>query len=168
MRELPFHNQGVAWAVVAGVSILVVVVAIGLRDPLPQRPDFMRHATRMSEVVPMETVEYLFSGENLSEMVIPTNSLSPFYTTFYQPPPVPEPPKAKRVVVVYQGFYESTDGRKLAFANVAGQPMTLPAGSRVVAGWFVNEIGLRTLTLTNAAGLSTVLQFRAKTQVKLN
>lgn len=166
MRGLSFHNQGIAWAVVIGTSTLFIVVATGLRNSWPQRPDFMRHTTRMFEVVPIESFNYLFSRESLSEMVIPTNSLSPFYTKFYQPPPVPEPPKVKSVEVVYQGFYESADGPKLAFANVAGQPMTLTVGSKAVDDWFVSEIGMRTLTLTNASGSSTVLKFRVKTQVK--
>jgi len=167
MKTFGFHNQGATAVVVAGLLALVVVVGSGFWSPLPRRPDFKRHAARMYEVVPIEKVETVFSRANLKEMVMPTNLLSPFYTEFYKPPPAANPPATKTVEVVYQGSYESANGRKLAFVNVGGKSVTVPAGSGILDGWSVKEIGLKMLILTNAAGESIALEFRGTNQIKI-
>jgi hypothetical protein len=98
----------------------------------------------------------------------------PFFTRFFEPAPPPpkvvEPtpapvvaptPPPRKVGLVYQGLYEGSNGGKQAFLLVESNQVVLRPGGTAVGGWAIAEMSLRTLTLTNKAGQTNILQFNS-------
>jgi hypothetical protein len=111
-------------------------------------------------------IDALFAATVPAQLAPPPKTLNPFYTTYYQPPPS-KPPTTRKVGLTYQGFFETTGGQKQAFLKVDDQLFVGPVGAKVVADLVVNNIALRTMTLTNSAAKTNVLEFNARQELEV-
>jgi hypothetical protein len=69
--------------------------------------------------------------------------------------------------MTYQGFFQTTDGDRLAFVNLDDTHLTVPLGRPVVADLAVGEINTHTLVLTNGATRTNILTFNQTAAVEV-
>jgi len=150
---------------VAGLAGLLLAAATRLGGeaprltPLPERPG------ALPRVLPDAGVAQWFSAPLVARLTPGSNSVDIVYTLHFQPPPPPPPPPTKKVELLFQGWYLGSSGEQRAFVKLGDALLILTNGAKVVADHTIKEIGLRTLTLTNAAGQTNVLPFNVKKAV---
>ncbi|MBI3851097.1 MAG: hypothetical protein HY298_12595 [Verrucomicrobia bacterium] len=158
-----------------GALVLLAVAVLNLGGQLNYRPELKRRATSPNATVLVGKIEALFSPATLAACRPATNSVNPFYTTYFQPPPTPPKPATptpapsptKKILLTYQGVYQTAGGEKKAFVKVGDTLFVGPVGSNVVADLAVVDIALRTLTLKNAASQTNLLQFNVPKEVEV-
>jgi hypothetical protein len=154
-------------AVLLGIGLLVLLVLV-LRDYGVGLPQFPRPTG------PSETSLVAISENQLDDLLgtsgIPalrlTNLANPFFTVHFQPPQ-PTPPTTRKVNMTYQGFFQTTDGDRLAFVYLDDTHLTVPLGRPVVADLAVGEINTHTLVLTNGATRTNILTFNQTAAVEV-
>ncbi len=163
-------------ALLLGGLVLLVLAVRDLGGELPNRVQPKRHSNPPDATVLGGKIEALFSPTTYPALRPATNTVSPFYTTYFQPPPSPPaqpatpsppPPTTKKIPLTYQGVYESASGEKRAFIKVGEGVIVGPVGAKVVADLVVADIALRTLTLKNAASQTNILQFNVTKEVEV-
>lgn len=101
-----------------------------------------------------------FDPENLTRPARPpTNSLGPFFTRHFQPPP---PPTTRPAELTYLGYYQGSASTPRALILVDQATLPFSPGGLVIADHRIARIARRTLVLTNAAGATNVLEFNLK------
>jgi len=159
-----------------GALVLLTLAAYDLGGELPNRGEPKRHPNPPEATVVVGIIEALFSPVTLAALRPATNGVSPFYTTYFQPPPVPAPqpptptpppPTTKKIPLTYQGVYQTAGGEKKAFVKVGEGLFVGPVGAKVVADLVVADIALRTLTLKNAASQTNILQFNVQKEIEI-
>jgi hypothetical protein len=167
MKGFKFDNRRTTITLLIGLLLLILLVFAGYEGSIPRRPEFKRHTARTSDVVPIESMESTVSTSRLTQIQIPDGLLNPFHTEFYRPAPAVAPPKTLTIEIAYRGSYESAEGDGLAFIGIAGTSKTLGPGAQVIEGWFIGNIGLQSLVLTNTTGMSNVVKFRGTTKIEI-
>jgi len=151
------RDRWIATLLLVGLLTLLVLVLSDYGIGLPQFPRPARESE--NSLIPI-------SEAQLEELLAPggvpvlrsTNLSNPFFTAHFQPPK-PPPPTTRKVSMIYQGFFQSTDGDKQAFVRVDDANLTVALGAPIVADLAVSEINVRTLTVTNSASRTNVLEF---------
>ena len=174
-------NRWIAAALLAGAVLLLALVALTFDRrsaplaPLHHRPD------PVDRLVPVSRVEHLSASLSAPALRFLTNGAHPFHTLHFKPPPPPPqaeptpppapapppPPPPRKVVLVYNGVYQTAEGQSRAFLKVDDQLSVLPLGGKVVKDWLVSEIGRQKLTLTNSAAQMTVLEFNREKTIEV-
>jgi hypothetical protein len=147
---------------------LLVLLLLVLRDYGVGLPRFPQpHRNPDSTLYPVSEQQW---GEMLATTAVPrlfsTNANSPFYTTHFQPP-TPPAPTTRLVNMIYQGYFQSTDGDKQAFVRVDDADRTVALGQALVADLAVSAIEARSLTLTNSAARTNRLEFNQSVSVEV-
>lgn len=147
----------------AALAALVVQVALlGLTlwnwgGRLPDLKPLGNGAARVETRWPTPAqVDGWFALPALTRLVATSNAPNPFFTRYFQPPP---PPTTRPAELTYLGYLESVTAGRRAFLKVDAETRALPAGALVVADHHIHRIERRTLILTNAAGVTNVLEF---------
>lgn len=177
MRLKPLIYSRFFFVILLITALALLVLALNhLGGDLPPRAEVKRQNNPSDFTNVVEKIEGLFATETLIALRPATNTVSPFYTTHFQPPPAPAPePVApapppsttKKVSVVYQGVYETAAGDKKAFVKVDQQLVVGNIGTKVVADWTVDTIDRRTLTLKNAVSETNIFQFNVPKEVEI-
>lgn len=161
-------NRPVALVVCGMLGVLLLLGAGQLGGNLPRFPYPKSGATNALEAIhfpSIDKIESLLQSGAWPRLQTGASAVNPFFTTHFLPPPPPPPPKppaTRKVEVMFQGFFETAEGRKHAFIKVGENLQFGPEGMQIVADLAIKEIGLRTLTLTNRAAQATVLEFNQK------
>jgi len=157
-------NLWLSLSLAVGVLVLVIAALVDLGGSMP-----VLAALRSRPKAPLrglpDGVSEWFSPARVAGSLNVTNGGNAFYTLRFQVPPPPPPPATKKVELLYQGFLEASTGLRRAYVKVADAPLLLPTGARVVADHAIQSMTFRTLTLTNAAGQTNVLEFNVKKQL---
>ncbi len=159
------RDRWIAFALMIGLGALLVLAVRQLGVGLPEFPASTPHTPTSTAPVPVKPLANLFSADRVPRLGADTN-LSPFYTTYFLPPP-PRPPTTRKVDLTYLGFVQTAAGQKRAYVQVGTNLFIGPATSNVVADLAIAEIGLRTLVLTNRASATNVLEFKTAKQVEV-
>ncbi len=167
-------------ALMFGTLVLLALAVNDLGGELPHRAESKRRANPPDAAVLVGKIEALFSPATFSALRPATpqarGAASLFYTTYFEPPPAPPaqpptptppPPTTKKIPLTYQGVYETAGGDKKAFVKVGEGLFVGPVGAKVVADLVVADIGLRTLTLKNAASQTNILQFNVVKEIEV-
>ena len=148
----------------AGLALLLLASWSELGDELPALRPLPASVPAAYETLFRGDVGHWFNVEAAARREPPTNSINPFFTLYFQPPP---PPPTKKVELLYQGSFTSSKGVAYAYVLLADKQLILTNGARVIADHGIREIKVPTLTLTNAAGQTNVLQFNVKTVLEI-
>jgi hypothetical protein len=159
-------------------SALVLIVLMGLLGWGLARELFRgkeagnraRPAARTAPVplVPVELAAALQERSSLAGLVPPLDQPGAFHTThFVPPPPGPTPPPpapaaTQKLEMVYQGFFETAGGERRAFVRIADKSIVAGPGMALAGGLSVAAVAHKTLTLTNVAGETAVLDFNTR------
>jgi len=146
----------------AGLAALLLASATRLGGQMPRLTPLREQPGAAPRALPDERVAQWFALPPLTRLTPGTNSMDIVYTLYFQPPPPPPPAPSKKVELLFQGWYLASSGERLAYVKLGETLLTLTNGAKVVADHAVKEIGLRALTLTNAAGQTNVLEFDVK------
>lgn len=157
-------HRWVAISAMGGLLLLLVLTLWNWGDEVPERPVVKERRSEPWPAVSVEGVQKLFSVDAVTPALSLVHGPSPFYTTYFQPPPAPKPadpapPTTRQVELVYQGFYEMSMSQRKAFLKMDGRSQVTSIGTPVAGGFAVHAIDFGTLTLTNAAGETNVLLF---------
>jgi hypothetical protein len=153
------RNFWIAAAVLIGSIVLLALTISHLGGRVPALKPFGRPAGGTNERPTLKQVEGWFQAASLTRLIAQTGSPNPFFTLHFQPPP---PPTTRKVELTYHGNITPSTGSRRAFVRVDTNSMVFTNGARVVADHAIQEIALRTLILTNAAGQTNVLEFNIK------
>jgi len=126
-------------------------------SPLPQSP------------APVAKLAGLFSATQLPRLATETNSLDPFFTSYFVPPPSPTAPEptTRKIEVTYQGFYQTGDGPKHAVVKVADAFVDASIGWPIATNVFVADATLQTLVLTNRTAQTNLLPLNIKKEIEV-
>jgi len=159
-----------------GTLVLLALAARDLGGELPSRVESKRRPNSPQAAVVVGKIEALFLPATFAALRPATNAVSPFFTTYFQPPPAPPaqpaappspPPTTKKIPLTYQGVYETASGEKKAFIKVGDGLFVGSVGAKVVADVVLSDITLRTLTLKNGASQTNILQFNVVKEIEV-
>jgi hypothetical protein len=157
------------WVAVAILAALLALVGLVLRDYGVGLPEFPAPSTRSNPILPplnANEFERLFPPEPERPLRQDPEQTSPFYTTHFQPPK-PKPPTTRKVNMTYLGFLQSAEGQQQAFLRVDNETRIAVVGESIIADLGVAEMELRSLSLTNSALETNVLQFNVSKAVEV-
>ncbi len=159
------RDRWIAVLLLIGLVVLLVLAVRQLGVGLPEFPASTPHTPASTAAVPVKPLAGLFAADRVPRLGADTNP-SPFYTTYFVPPP-PRPPTTRKVDLTYLGCVQTAAGQKRAYVQVGTNLFIGPATSNVVADLTIAEIGLRSLVLTNGASQTNVLEFKTSKQVEV-
>jgi hypothetical protein len=163
------HASDKTWLVAAlvllgtGLALFFLVRTSGTPPP-----DTMQIAANYTAPVGEphpERILQMLSPGTVPRLLPLTNGMNPFFTIYFQPPPAPPPITTRKVELMYQGFFETTQGERRAFLRVGTNTFIGAPGTNVIANYSVAQIEHGSLTLTNESNEPTVLNFRAKAEL---
>jgi hypothetical protein len=159
------RDRWIAILLLAGLLILLFLVLGDYGVGLPQFPRPVRESESAVLPITEAQLEALLAPEAVP-VLRATNLSSPFFTAHFEPRK-PPPPTTRKVSMIYQGFFESTDGDKQAFVRVGDANLTVALGGPVIADLAVSEISVPALTVTNSASRTNVLEFNKTVSVEV-
>jgi hypothetical protein len=132
--------------------------------PFPEKTEFSLAAH--------QPVNRLFSTEELVRLQPAPDTINPFYTAHFEPPPKPKPKppppaaKTRKVNLLYQGFFKTAGGEPMAYVLVDKETVVGTIGAKVVADYEIAGISMQGLTLKGGED-ETVLPFREEKQIEI-
>lgn len=158
--------------------LLFALAGAGLRIHRPPFDDAPINLNAVKPPVPVARLELLFAPTNYPQQVVDSSVPTPFYTKHFVPPPNPKPkpkPKPKpppppttwKLELTYQGYYLSEGGPRYALLRMADKLVRVPVGGTVASNLFVLDATLKTLTLTNTAAQTNVLDLNVKKTIEV-
>ena len=160
------RSRWLAGCVHAGLWLVLylAVTHLGGKAFDSREADFSANAAQSP--VPVARLELLFSPGVWPKSLGETNTLNPFATRHFIPPPTPQP-TTRTIELTYQGFYQTGDGPKHAIFKLGDAFIAAPIGARVATNLFVAEATLQALTLTNQAMQTNLLPLNVKKEIVL-
>jgi hypothetical protein len=147
--------------------LLLIVIKVGGRRPPFQeaRPN----PDAVTDPVPVAKLETVFASRYRPPAAGKTNSLNPFFTTYFLPkhPPAPPPPTTRKVELTYRGFYQTEGSPKYALILSGNALLGVPVGGRFETNLFVANVSEVNLTLTNATAQTNVLTLNTKKELEI-
>jgi hypothetical protein len=159
------RDRWIAALLLIGLVVLLGFVVRHFGVDIPEFPASHRRPPAPTAVVPIGRLDALDSLFKVPQLWRPTNPVTPFYTTHFQPPP-PKPPTTRKVDLTYVGHFRASGGERRAYVRVGDNLFVGPTGSNVVADLTVTDIALRTLTLKSPTQ-TNVLEFKVLKQVEV-
>jgi hypothetical protein len=111
----------------------------------------------------------LFSSAQWAVPQTATNSLNPFFTSYFVPVPSPAPPAptTRKIEVTYQGFYQAGDDIKHTVVKVGDTYVVASVGASIATNLFVADANLQNLILTNLNAQTNLLPLNAKKELEI-
>jgi hypothetical protein len=156
----------VAMGLLAGLAALLALVLRDYGVGLPEFPTTTTESHPALSPIVTGAFERLFETGAVMQLNRLTNGASPFHTTYFQPTK-PKPPTTRKVTMTYLGYVESTAGQRRAFLLLDNDTKVGALGGAVVGDLSVAEMTLRTLTLTNSAAETNLLEFNVSKTVEV-
>ncbi len=160
------RSRGFAWCVHAGFWWLLVLIVTHLGSRSLEFSESRSYSTPPQCPVPVSKLAALFAVTP-SAASLPTNSVNPFFTRYFEPAPAPPAPTTRKLDITYLGFYEAGDNPKHAVVKLADAFIVTRLGMRVTTNFFISEATMQTLTLTNGAGQTNVLPLNIKKEIEV-
>ena len=158
------RNLWISLVLLGGLVVIVLAVPSWFGGRLPElRPLSHTNEPPHEWFAEIHAADW-FSTNSLRRFATATNAINPFFTRFFLPPP---PPPTKRVDLLDQGCFESSEGIRKAYVRLGDQLLVLTNGAKLVADHAVKEIRLGELILTNAAGATNLALFNVKTNLEV-
>lgn len=163
------RDLGLTALLVLSAALLLYLVVREFGAGMPEVPRAVAGAAPVSTQLPAREFEGLFRPDRVPVLQVPTNQVGAFYTLYFQPPPKPQPPPPTTRVaeLTYLGFFEAGGKPRSAIVRLGDAQAVVPVGSNLLANVFVSAIELRTLTLTNTAGMTNRITFNVKTNLEV-
>jgi len=149
----------------AWLVFLAYQIARNLDGGAPEPPALSFLAPIGAKVDRGHQIEQTFSTSFFSDFKPARNMSNPFYSIPFVPPPPPDPPTTRRVDLLYQGYFVSSQGEKKAYVLVGDQLVIGGIGTKVAAQYLMGGISPGALILKDLAGKELTVSFNAKTQV---
>ncbi|MBK9138262.1 MAG: hypothetical protein IPM17_05780 [Verrucomicrobia bacterium] len=145
--------------VLAVLAATLLAVALRLGGGMPALKPYLREGEPLRDWPLPDRLAGWFSTNALLA-ALPTNAnVNPFFTLHFQPP---GPPPTRRVELLYMGNYTSSRSNVFAYLQLGDKLLVLTNGAVVVADHAIQQITLKEVVLTNAAGVTNVLPFNVK------
>lgn len=155
-----------AIALIAALSLVLLLVAIDLGGRVPPRPDYEPRAGLETQLGPIHQIPELFAPQTMLALTGVTNH-NPFFTTHFQPPPPPKPPATRKIELTYHGFYRTAEGKKMAFVKLGDKLTLAEPGTQLEGQLTIGEITHESITLKDVAGKPHVIKFNTKEAIEL-
>ena len=148
----------------AGLWLLLVMTVAGLGGRHARFSEADADPIAVQKPVPVAKLDQLYVTTNRVTRIIDPASQAPFATAHFIPAvaPTPPPPTTRRVEITYQGYFQTTDGPLKTMLRLGDVFVTVPVGGVVVSNLWVASAAFKTLTLTNSAGQTNVVEVNAK------
>ncbi|MCL5096576.1 MAG: hypothetical protein M1608_03385 [Candidatus Omnitrophica bacterium] len=160
----------VAIVALAWTGIVIYSAARHWGGHVPAPPDLSSFGAGVISSNRARQVEAAFAWTSLTNLQPAVNLNDPFFPTPGQPAPAPPAapaPSTRKVDLLYQGYYSTSQGEKRAYVLVGDQLLVGPIGTKVLANLVISDISLRTLTLKDDVGKEIRLNFDAKTTLEI-
>lgn len=163
------RDLGLTVLLVLSAALLLYLVVRDFGTGMPELPRAGAAGVSPATRLPAREFQGLFGTDRVPALQVPTNQLGAFYTLYFQPPPKPQPPPptTRRVEMTYLGYFEAGGKPRSAIVRLGDAQAIVPVGSNLVANVSVNAIELRTLVLTNTAGVTNWILFNVKTNLEV-
>jgi hypothetical protein len=163
------RSRWFAVGVHAGLWLLLFLAATRFGAKAPPLRDAVPLSTPAQSPAPVSKLEHLFASGLWPRIITDTNTASLFFTRHFipQPAPAPPPPTTRKIEITYLGFYETDAHPRQAMVKLADALVDKPIGARVSTNWFFAEATVKALTLTNAAGQTTLLPLNTKKEIEV-
>jgi hypothetical protein len=150
----------------AGLWLLLYLAVTGFRGKSPDYHVADAVSTQPQSLAPVGKLVNLFSPGIWPKPFAHTNSLNPFFTRHFIPPPAPAP-TTRKIELTYQGYYQTSEGAKQAIVKLADAFFVTPIGAKVTANLYAVEATLQSLTLTNSSAQTNLLLLNVKKEIEV-
>jgi len=162
------RSRWFAVAVHVGLWFLLFLAASTFGGKSPPYRDSVALTAPAQSPAPVTKLERLFSP-GWPAILKNTNMPTLFFTKHFIPPPTPPPPAptTRKVEITYRGFYDAEGSPRQVFVKLADEFVLKPVGAHVTTNWFIGPATFDSLSLTNLAGLSTLLPLNSKKEIEV-
>jgi hypothetical protein len=163
--KMAIRSRWFAACVHAALWLLLYLALTHLGGRAPEVRDMAAGATASQALAPVAALEHLYSEGGWPKSLLGTNASDPFFTRYFVPPAPPPPATTRKILVTYQGYYQTSDGPKTTIYKLDDAFHVAPVGARIATNLFLAEATMQALTLTNSAGQTNILPLNAKTEL---
>lgn len=158
------RSRWFAGCVHAAMWLLLYLAVTHLGGKVPEVREASAVGARVQSPVPVGSLERLFSSGVWPATLGSTNTVNPFATRHFIPPPspVPPPPTTRTIEVTYQGYYQTGDGPKHTMFKLGDVLQVAPMGAQIATSLFIADATIQALTLTNLAAQTNILLLNTK------
>src|SRR5262245_50668334 len=148
----------------AGLWLLLYLIASHLGGKAPQFTDGESALPGLQKLPPVAHLDRIFSDELWHKPLVTTNSVDAFFTRYFIPPSAPPspPPTTRKIELVYQGYYQTEDGRKQTVVKQAEEFLVASVGGKLTANLYAADATMSRLILTNSTAETNILFLNAK------
>ncbi len=150
-----FNSRWIIPLAGAATLLMLFLVVLGLSKGMPKLI-VIHPAPVREENIPLAQIEQLVGA---SFWTGPLEAMSTL-------PPAAPAATTKKVSLTYQGFFETADGRKLAYVKVADRQVIGTNGAPIEADFKIAEFDLKTLTIRSATRTNS-LSFNTPTEIEV-
>ncbi|HOX56704.1 MAG TPA: hypothetical protein P5205_10690 [Candidatus Paceibacterota bacterium] len=160
------RSRWFAGCVHAGMWLLLVLALVHLGGRIPEVREANATGTRLQSLAPVGGLDRLFSPGVWPKTLVPTNTLSPFFTGHFIPA-APPPPTTRKIEVTYQGFYQTGDGPKQTMFKLGNAYEVAVIGARIATNLFIANATVEAMTLTNLTAQTNILPLNTKKELEV-
>jgi hypothetical protein len=167
--------------ILLGIGVLVLVITELTSSPAPTTESVLNDSNQMNQNWFSPRTFKLLTGEStlargidaelLAEQnlfIRPANAATPTVAPKVEKLPEKKPPPpTKQVTVVYQGLYQTSGGKALAYLEVDGITYVVPMQGKVASGWTLVEANRNEIWLINAEDTREKLLFNKKKRLEV-
>jgi hypothetical protein len=163
------RGRGFAIGVHACLWLLLYLSLTHLGGRTPDYHELEASSTAAQSPAPVARLGKLLAPGVWPRTVIETNSLSPFFTRHFIPPPAPTPPPptTRKIELTYQGFFQTSDGPKQVIVKMGDTFLVAGVGTKMTANLFAAEATMQSLILTNSGAQTNLLLLNTKKEVEV-
>jgi hypothetical protein len=164
------RSRWLAFLVHASLWVVLYLTIRNMGGRAPEYRESNSFSVPAQSLAPVAKLGSLFATNIVLGFSTDANLQNPFYTTHFVPPPTPAPPPpptTRKIPATYLGFYISADGPKHAILKLPEGFFVARLGTPVATNTFVADATMQTLTLTNLAAQTNLLQLNTQTDIEV-